>query len=67
MGDSWHIDSLDNKNYQVSNVKGNYNYFPISKQDEMHFWTFQDVNDGDVLLFYSEYKGNKKRRNVRDK
>ena len=48
-GDSWHIDSLDNKNYQVSNVKGNYNYFPISKQDEMHLWTIQDVKDGDFL------------------
>ena len=36
-GDSWHIDSLDKKNYQVSDGKGNYNYFPISKQDEMHF------------------------------
>ena len=35
--DSWHIDSLDKKNYQVSDGKGNYNYFPISKQDEMHF------------------------------
>ena len=48
-GDSWHIDSLDNKNYQVSNVKGNYNYFPISKQDEMHLWTIQDAKDGDFL------------------
>ena len=36
-GDSWHIDSFDKKNYQVSDGKGNYNYFPISKQDEMHF------------------------------
>ena len=58
-GDSWHIDSLDKKNYQVSDGKGNYNYFPISKQDEMHFWTIQDSKDGDVLSFYSEYKGNK--------
>ena len=49
-GDSWHIDSLDKKNYQVSDGKGNYNYFPISKQDEMHLWTIQDVNDCDVLV-----------------
>ena len=48
-GDSWYIDSLDNKNYQVSDGKGNYNYFPISKQDEMHLWTIQDAKDGDVL------------------
>lgn len=34
-GDSWHIVSLDKKNYQVSDEKGNYIYFPISKQDEM--------------------------------
>ena len=58
-GDSWHIDSLDKKNYQVSDGKGNYNYFPISKQDEMHLWTIQDARDGDVLSFYSEYKTNK--------
>ena len=50
-GDSWHIDSLDNKNYQVSDGKGNYNYFPISKQDEMHLWTVQDAKDGDVLSY----------------
>ena len=48
-GDSWHIDSLDKKNYQVSDGKGNYNYFPISKQDEMHLWNIQDAKDGDVL------------------
>ena len=52
-GDSWHIDSLDKKNYQVSDGKGNYNYFPISKQDEMHLWTIQDAKDGDVI-FYDE-------------
>ena len=52
-GDSWHIDSLDKKNYQVSDEKGNYNYFPISKQDEMHLWTIQDAKDGDVI-FYDE-------------
>ena len=50
-GDSWHIDSLDKKNYQVSDGKGNYNYFPISKQDEMHLWTVQDAKDGDVLSY----------------
>ena len=48
-GDSFHIDSLDKKNYQVSDGKGNYNYFPISKQDEMHLWDIQDAKDGDVL------------------
>lgn len=52
--DLWHIDSLDNKNYQVSDGKGNYNYFPISKQDEMHLWTIQDANDGDVLACNEE-------------
>ena len=52
-GDSWHIDSLDKKNYQVSDGKGNYNYFPISKQDEMHLWTIKDAKDGDVLVHNS--------------
>ena len=50
-GDSWHIDILDKKNYRVSDGKGNYNYFPISKQDEMHIWTVQDAKDGDVLSY----------------
>ena len=58
-GDSWHIDSFDKKNYQVSDGKGNYNYFPISKQDEMRLWTIQDAKDGDMLSFYTEYRGNK--------
>ena len=49
-GDSWHIDSIDMKNYQVSNGKGNYNYFPILIQDKMHLWTIQDAKDGDVLV-----------------
>lgn len=47
-GNVWHIDSINKKNYQVSN--GNeYNYFPISKQDEMHLWSIEDAKDGDVL------------------
>lgn len=53
-GDSWHIDSLDKKNYQVSDGKGNYNYFPISKQDEMHLWTIQDAKDGDIICYRDE-------------
>lgn len=51
IGDSWHIDRFDKKNYQVSNGNGNYNYFPISKQDEMRLWTIEDAKDGDVLVF----------------
>lgn len=52
LGDSWHIDSIDTKNYQVSDGKGNYNWFPISKQDEMHLWTINDAKEGDVLCTY---------------
>lgn len=50
LGDVWHIDSIDTKNYQISDGKGNYNYFPISKQDEMHLWTIGDAKAGDVLI-----------------
>ena len=53
-GDSWHIDSFDKKNYQVSDGKGNYNYFPISKQDEMRLWAIQDAKEGDVLACNEE-------------
>lgn len=52
-GDSYHIDSLDKKNYQVSDGKGNYNYFPISQQDKMHLWTIKDAKDGNVLVHSS--------------
>ena len=48
-GDAWHIDSFDKKNYQVSNGD-KYNYFPISKENEMHLWTIKDAKDGDVLV-----------------
>ena len=51
LGDAWHIDSFDRKNYQVSDGKGNYNYFPISKQDEMHLWSIEDAKDGDILIW----------------
>lgn len=43
LGELWHIDSFDKKNYQVSDGKGNYSYFPISKQNEMHIWTMADA------------------------
>lgn len=52
--DSWHIDSVDKNNYKVSDGKGNYNYFPISKQDEMHLWTMQDAKDGDIICYRDE-------------
>jgi len=48
LGHVWHINSFDKKNYNVSNGD-KYNYFPISKQNEMRFWTIQDAEDGDVL------------------
>ena len=51
-GDSWHIDSFDKKNYQVSDGKGNYNYFSILHQDDMRLWSIEDAKDGDVLCTY---------------
>ena len=51
LGNSWHIDSFDKKNYQVSDIKGNYNYFPISIQDRMRLWAIQDAKDGDILVY----------------
>ena len=49
LGNIWHIDSFDAKNYQVTNNKGEHNYFPIDIQDRMCLWTIQDAKDGDVL------------------
>lgn len=57
---------------QIINIHNNGNYIVQYCDDEkthelsknfcesyFHFWTIQDVRDGDVLSFYSEYKGNK--------
>lgn len=56
-GHVWHIDSFDNKNYQVSNEKGDDCYFKISQQDEMHLWTIADADEGDVLVCDSSKHG----------
>ena len=50
LGHTWHIDSLDKKNYQVSDIYGMHLYFRISNQDDMHIWTTKDAKDGDVLV-----------------
>ena len=49
LGNIWHIDSFDAKNYQVTNNKGEHNYFPIDIQDRMRLWTIQDAKKGDIL------------------
>ena len=49
LGNIWHIDSFDAKNYQVTTTKGEHNYFPINIQDRMHLWTIADAKPGDVL------------------
>lgn len=50
LGNIWHIDSFDTKNYQVTTNKGEHNYFPINIQDRMHIWTIADAKDGDILV-----------------
>ena len=54
LGNIWHIDSFDAKNYQVTTNKGEHNYFPINIQDRMHIWTIQDAKPGDVLYHKAE-------------
>lgn len=49
LGNIWHIDSFDGKNYQVTTTKGEHNYFPVNIQDRVHLWTIQDSKDGDIL------------------
>lgn len=34
-------------------------YIAKQVQDNYHLWTLADAKDGDVLAFYTEYKGNK--------
>ena len=50
LGNVWHIDSFDNKNYKVTDINGNHNCFPIYIQDRIRLWTIQDAKDGDVLV-----------------
>ena len=43
----------------VDFMRGIHRTIPFALQDNYHLWTIQDAKDGDVLSFYSEYKGNK--------
>jgi hypothetical protein len=64
LGNIWHIDSFDAKNYQVTNNKGEHNYFPIYLQDRMRLWTIHDAKEDDVLqlggvtAIFQKYIGN---------
>ena len=57
LGVAWYIDGFDKKNYQVIGRKGNHNYFPIAKQDEIRHWSITDAKPGDVLIDHcDDYK-----------
>ena len=43
----------------VDFMRGINRTIPFALQDNYHLWTIQDAKEGDVLSFYSEYKGNK--------
>lgn len=64
LGNLWHIDSFDGKYYQVSDGKGNYNYFPIAKQGEMRNWDNVDVRE-EVLKKLNNNNMEKLRREIR--
>ena len=56
----WKIERILNQFYFLEGTEGDESLPTIDWVDDaFHLWTIQDAKDGDVLSFYSEYKGNK--------
>lgn len=54
------ITGISNGKYDVVSIYGNDMAFSFREVERFyHLWTIQDAKDGDVLAFYSEYRGNK--------
>ena len=56
----WKIEGILNQFYLLEGVDGDESRPTIDWVDKtFNLWTIQDANDGDILSFYTEYKGNK--------
>ena len=55
----YQVEKKENYEYTLRYILGGSLCLPFSNEELIREWTIQDAKDGDVLLFYNEYKGNK--------
>ena len=55
----YQIEKKENYEYTLRHILGGSLCLPFSNEELIKEWTIQDTKDGDILSFYSEYKGNK--------
>ena len=55
----YQIEKKENYEYTLRHILGGSLCLPFSNEELIKEWNIQDVKDGDILSFYSEYKGNK--------
>lgn len=58
-GSIYQVEKTENYEYTLRYTLGGSLHLPFSNEELIRKWTIQDAKDGDVLSFYSEYKGNK--------
>ena len=55
----YQVEKKENYEYTLRDIHGGSFCVSFSNEELIREWNIQDVKDGDVLSFYSEYKGNK--------
>ena len=55
----YQVEKKENYEYTLRHILGGSLCVPFSNDVFIREWTIEDAKDGDVLSFYSEYKGNK--------
>lgn len=55
----YQVEKKENYEYTLRHILGGSMCLPFSNEKLIREWTIKDAKDGDVLSFYSEYKGNK--------
>ena len=58
-GSIYQVEKIENYEYTLRDIHGGSFCVSFSNEKLIREWNIQDVKDGDVLSFYSEYKGNK--------
>lgn len=58
-GSIYQVKKKENYEYTLRHTLGGSMCLSFSNEELIREWTIQDAKDGDVLSFYSEYKGNK--------
>lgn len=55
----YQVEKIENYEYTLRHILGGSLCLSFSNEELIREWTLDDAKDGDVLAFYSEYKGNK--------